>query len=65
MTRGAPLVSVERGGLVPTRWDVLAVVLVLGLPQQGRLHVTEDAGESRIVSRSCTGQRDPERPSDH
>jgi NitT/TauT family transport system permease protein len=31
MTRGAPLVSVERGGLVPTRWDALAVLLVLGL----------------------------------
>src|SRR5438132_48028 len=31
MTRGAPPVSVERGGLVPTRWDVLAVLLVLGL----------------------------------
>jgi NitT/TauT family transport system permease protein len=31
MTRGAPPVSVERGGLVPTRWDVLALLLVLGL----------------------------------
>jgi NitT/TauT family transport system permease protein len=31
MSRSAPPVSVERGGLVPTRWDVLAALLVLGL----------------------------------
>jgi NitT/TauT family transport system permease protein len=31
MTRGVPPLSVERGGLIPTRWDVLAALLVLGL----------------------------------